>query len=118
MDQIGMFCLGAVIASIIFYGITSATKWDNPLSLIGGAISAAVVGGVPLFIKMLDPTSSNISFYPVGLAYGTLCVNLYWLKGQDLSKISFWSLQWLHVIAFGAVTIALAIYGGKLLIVG
>lgn len=106
MASLGLLALGGFVGSIIFYGLYQATDWSSPVTLVSGCLSAAVSGVIFIFIKYLDvkkADGSAIYFYPVGLAYGALCINLQWISRPDANFI--WSS--LHVGVFAIVTVAL-----------
>lgn len=106
MLWLGMCSLGVFIGCVITYGLTKITDWSKPGNVFSAIISSAIAGGVFTFIKFLDKNGTAVSLYPVGLAYGMLCINLRWVTDQDRGWFIL-ALKIAHVVAFIVASILL-----------
>jgi len=103
MAAVGMLMLGAFIVFVIAYSFGETKDWTKPVSIISGAISAAVAGGVFTFIKFVGGVElgNALFYYPLGLAWGALCTNLRWVAGQNVKG----TFAYLNIIATVVATV-------------
>jgi hypothetical protein len=99
MLWLGMCALGIFIGSVITYGLRKTEDWSNPGNVFSSVVGAAVAGAIFTFIKYLggDTRPEAVALYPVGLAYGMLCINLRWLSegaATGTSSSSRLSMAW------------------------
>ena len=83
MIWVGMCSLGNFVGSVITYGLRNITDWARPANVFSAIISTAIAGSVFTFIYYLSNDPTAVALYPMGLAYGMLCINLKWLTEQD-----------------------------------
>jgi hypothetical protein len=114
MLWLGMCALGVFMGSVITYGLRKIDDWKKPGNVFTSVVGAAVAGGVFTFIKYLggDTHPEAVAMYPVGLAYGMLCINLQWLTETDEEGGFFIGLIKLaHGIAWlGATALLLGLF--------
>ena len=105
MSWLGLLMLGAFIGYVVTYGLRQVSDWSKPSNVFSAVISAAVSGGVFVFIQWLggEKLGQALFMYPVGLAYGALCVNLRWVTGQNVNRV----IANLHILGFAAASILL-----------
>jgi hypothetical protein len=108
MLWLGMCSLGIFIGAVITYGLRKISDWSKPGNVFTSVVGAAVAGGILLFIKYLggDTHPEAVALYPVGLAYGMLCINLTWLTEAN-NTLFIIGIKLAHIIAFVVATILL-----------
>jgi hypothetical protein len=107
MSWLGLLMLGAFVGFVVTYGLREVRDWSNPANVFSAVVSAAVSGGVFVFIQWLggEKLGEALFMYPVGLAYGALCVNLRWVTGQNANG----TIAYLHIFGFAVASILLAL---------
>jgi len=105
MLWLGMCALGIFIGAVITYGLRKVSDWSKPGNVFSSVVGAAVAGGILAFIKYLggDTHPEAVALYPVGLAYGMLCINLTWLTEASANWLVI-IVKIAHGLAFIAAT--------------
>jgi hypothetical protein len=106
MLWIGMCALGIFIGAVITYGLRKIEDWTKPGNVFSSVVGAAVAGGILGFIKYLggDTHPEAVALYPIGLAYGMLCINLTWLTEDNAKTWSLILVKIAHGVAFAGAT--------------
>jgi hypothetical protein len=104
MAALGLFMLGAFIGFVVVYGLRAVTDWSNLGKVLTAVISAAVAGGVFTFIQRIGGSTlgDSLFYYPLGLAYGALCIQLTWITSSASGNNSYRNL---HILGFAIASI-------------
>ena len=110
MIALGLCLLGVFVSFIIIFCLRriSGEGWKNPLSILSGVFGLVFAGAIGYFIKEVSPGQNEfLAYYPVGLAYGALCINTTWAVELSAANPKDRVYGTLYIIAIVVATVLL-----------